>query len=270
MVMIAIVVSALVAGKLWMPVVITAFVATLTAIAIFELIHNALSVEKLCFSIAPMVYGMVMVFLLDKGLFEGLNEKTTDFIKSAPLYLSVIYFLIAVCICLKGHKDLGLEGILGITAFPFFIAYAFSCLGGIISFDKGIYYLLLLINFASICDTGAYFVGSFFGKHKLCPEISPKKTVEGALGGIALSLIVSVILAACYGSRGHLVVTLVMTVLLCIVGMLGDLFASVIKRRAGIKDYGNLIPGHGGILDRFDSMLLIAPVLYMFMESGVI
>ncbi|HCH28483.1 MAG TPA: hypothetical protein DEW35_03140 [Ruminococcaceae bacterium] len=269
-VMIAIVISALVAGKLWSPVVITAFIAALTAIAVFELIHNALSVKKPSFSVVPMIYGMVMVFLLDKNLFEGFDGKTTEFIKVAPLFLSVIYFLFAVCICLKGHKELSLDGILGITAYPFFIAYAFSCLSGIISFNKGIYYLLLLINFASICDTGAYFVGSFFGKHKLCPEISPKKTVEGAFGGIGLSLVVSLILAACYGSMGHLGVTLVMTVLLCIVGMLGDLFASIIKRRAGIKDYGSLIPGHGGILDRFDSMLLIAPVLYMFMESGVI
>lgn len=69
---------------------------------------------------------------------------------------------------------------------------------------------------------------------------------------------------------GHLVVTLGITVPLCIVGMIGDLFASIIKRRAGIKDYGDLIPGHGGILDRFDSMLLIAPVMYMLMISGVI
>ena len=129
---------------------------------------------------------------------------------------------------------------------------------------------MLLVNFASVCDTGAYFVGSFLGKHKLCPNISPKKTVEGSIGGIAASLIVSPILAACYGSHGNLAVTLAMTVLLCIVGMMGDLFASVIKRRAGIKDYGNLIPGHGGILDRFDSMLLIAPILYMLMKTGVI
>ena len=134
----------------------------------------------------------------------------------------------------------------------------------------GIYYLLLLINFSSVCDTGAYFIGSFFGKHKLCPEISPKKTVEGAIGGIGSSLIVSVILALCFGNKGHLVVTLIATVLLCIVGIMGDLFASTIKRSVGLKDYSNLIPGHGGILDRFDSMLLIAPVLYSFMVLGAI
>ncbi|MBO4468533.1 MAG: phosphatidate cytidylyltransferase [Clostridia bacterium] len=269
-VMIAIVVSAIVVGKLWAPAVITAFIAVLTALAIYELIHNALGIKGIGVCLMPSVYGVLMTLLLDKSIFASYKGRFADLLDRSPLYLSVLYVVVAVSVTLYKQKDFTLERILGFTAFPFVLSYAFSYLGGIISFYPGIYYLLLLINFASICDTGAYFIGSFFGKHKLCPEISPKKTVEGSLGGIAASLVVSLILAACYGNMGNLVVTLGITIPLCIIGMIGDLFASIIKRRAGIKDYGNLIPGHGGILDRFDSMLLIAPVLYMFMISGVI
>ena len=127
----------------------------------------------------------------------------------------------------------------------------------------------MLLNFSSICDMGAYFVGVTCGKHKLCPEISPKKTVEGALGGILSSIIISFILTLIF-SINKAYVLIPLTVLFCIIGMLGDLFASVIKRSVGLKDYGNLIPGHGGILDRFDSILLIAPVLYIFIEFGVL
>lgn len=269
--MIAVVIAAIVAGKLFAPVIITVFIAVLAALGIYELIHNALKVESVMISLIPSVYGMVMIFLLDKSLFADFEGGAVgDFFNKVPLYLTVAYFLLAVFILLVRQKDFDLEKTIGYTAYPIILSYAFSYLGSIISFESGIYYLLLLVNFASVCDTGAYFIGSFFGKHKLCPAISPKKTVEGSLGGIAASIVASIIIAACYGGHGNLVVTLAATVLLCIVGMMGDLFASIIKRRAGIKDYGNLIPGHGGILDRFDSMLLIAPVLYLLMKSGVV
>ena len=155
------------------------------------------------------------------------------------------------------------------AAVPIMLGYAFSTLGLIISASDGIYYLLLLLNFSSVCDMGAYFVGVTWGKHKLCPEISPKKTVEGALGGILSSLVFTVIISLCFGMSGKLLVALVLTVPMCIAGMLGDLFASSIKRATGIKDYGTLIPGHGGILDRVDSILMIAPVLYLLMSVGI-
>lgn len=272
-VMISVVIAALLAGKL-IPgggVIITVFIAVICGIAIFELLNNALKIEALPVCLAATVYGVFMIFLLDKNMFAASeNGNIAAFFEKVPTVLTVIYFLAAVAIIILKQKDFDLPKIFGFTAFPFLIAYAFSTINGIISFDKGIYYLLLLVNFSSICDTGAYFTGSFFGKHKLCPEVSPKKTVEGAIGGIVSSLVVSLILAFFFGDRGHLLVTLAATILLCVAGMFGDLFASIIKRRAGIKDYGNLIPGHGGILDRFDSMLLIAPLFYMFMELGAI
>ena len=113
-------------------------------------------------------------------------------------------------------------------------------------------------------DGGAYFVGLKFGRHKLAPVVSPNKTIEGALGGIATGIISMLIYTVIldwplkfdvsYGAA------IVYGVLGCLAGEVGDLCFSVIKRQTGIKDYGNLIPGHGGILDRFDSMMVVGPL----------
>ena len=114
-------------------------------------------------------------------------------------------------------------------------------------------------------DIGGYFAGMLFGRHQLAPVISPKKTVEGAVGGVLLAMLGMVVYAAIldllfqfHVSYGY---ALVYGLLGALCGMFGDLCFSVIKRQAGIKDYGNLIPGHGGVLDRFDSMLLAGPLV---------
>lgn len=134
------------------------------------------------------------------------------------------------------------------------------------------YFILLILCFAWGGDTSAYFTGRAFGKHKLAPYVSPHKTVEGALGGILGSMALGLIATAIYGyfsgrvasltvevSLRHLAVISVMGAIASVLGILGDLFASVIKRQVGIKDYGTIFPGHGGILDRFDSVMFIAP-----------
>ncbi len=281
-VMIAVVVAALTLGKTVNTIIITAFIALICAVGIYELLHNAAGIKNIPLTIISSLYGAAMIFLLDKNIAYGMGFPYTDaayvsakgitgydlFLR-APLFLSIAYFIFGVFVVLYNHKDFSLDKIAVYTAFPLIISYGFACLNSIICENTGIYYLLLLVNFASICDTGAYFVGSFFGKRKLCPEISPKKTVEGAVGGIVSSMIVSVILVLSFG-QSRILSTILLTIPLCIVGMLGDLFASSIKRSVGLKDYGNLIPGHGGILDRFDSMLLISPILYIFMELRVI
>ncbi len=281
-VMIAFVIGVLTTGKLINTEIITVFISIICAVGVYELLHNAAGIKSKILSIISSAYGGIMIFLLDGYISEAISfpyisaadieEGSVTFYdvwQRAPLFLTIIYFLFAVAVTLYNHKEFTLDKIAVYSVFPIAVVYGFACLDSIIIDNKGIYYLLLLVNFASICDTGAYFVGSFFGKTKLCPEISPKKTVEGALGGIVSSLIVSLILVLSFG-RGHILAVLILTIPMCIVGMMGDLFASAIKRSVGLKDYGNLIPGHGGILDRFDSMLLIAPVLYMFIELRVI
>ncbi|WP_026510785.1 phosphatidate cytidylyltransferase [Butyrivibrio sp. LC3010] len=131
-------------------------------------------------------------------------------------------------------------------------------------------YLAWLPFIAWICDTFAYFTGRALGKHKLCPVLSPKKTIEGAIGGIAGSLLAGVIYGYVYASYADtnlpvstsIATFAVITFVAGALSQVGDLIASGIKRDQGIKDYGNLIPGHGGIMDRFDSVIFITPVIY--------
>ncbi len=114
-------------------------------------------------------------------------------------------------------------------------------------------------------DIFAYFIGIAIGKHKLCPKISPKKSVEGAIGGI----IGSALLCGIFGflvAEEYFIHAIVIGILGGIIAQFGDLSASIFKRKMNIKDYGNLIPGHGGILDRFDSLLFTAPMVYYYIN----
>ena len=144
------------------------------------------------------------------------------------------------------------------------------------SYDA-IFFILLILCFAWGGDTCAYFAGRAFGKHKLCPKVSPKKTVEGAVGGVLGTMLFGVIITVAYsviadrteaftqsniGVSMYLIIAL-LGVVAAVLGIYGDLFASVVKRQCGIKDYGTIFPGHGGILDRFDSVMFIAPFVSM-------
>lgn len=120
-------------------------------------------------------------------------------------------------------------------------------------------WLIFIIAFAT--DIFAYFVGKKFGKNKLIPNVSPNKTIEGSLGGIAASVIFSVIFGIAF--RLPIMVMILVSLLGSVVAQIGDLTASSIKRYTGIKDFGKIIPGHGGVLDRFDSVLLVAPYVYL-------
>jgi phosphatidate cytidylyltransferase len=130
----------------------------------------------------------------------------------------------------------------------------------------GLVYVILALCAAWISDTGAYFTGTWIGKRKLCPEISPKKTVEGFLGGIAVDIIVMILVSVIYGWIAGVHVQylwLIVTAAVCsVAGVLGDLSASLIKRQRNIKDFGKIMPGHGGVMDRFDSVLFTIPVFY--------
>lgn len=128
---------------------------------------------------------------------------------------------------------------------------------------KFLVWLIFLCSWG--CDTCAYCVGMLIGKHKMAPVLSPKKSIEGAVGGVAGAALLGVIYAAATGGK------MAEYALICAAGalisMVGDLAASAIKRNQGIKDYGKLIPGHGGILDRFDSVIFTAPAIYYLAKT---
>lgn len=127
--------------------------------------------------------------------------------------------------------------------------------------SEGFLLLLLLFIIIWATDTGAYFTGRLLGKNKLSPQISPNKTIEGALGGLVSSILCAVIFVSFYKVISVPAVILIALVL-SVMGQLGDLVESSFKRFADIKDSGNIIPGHGGILDRFDSTIFTVPILY--------
>ena len=120
-------------------------------------------------------------------------------------------------------------------------------------------WIVIIAAFGS--DIFAYFTGYFFGKHKMAPNLSPKKTIEGAIGGLVASSLLSWLFGFIF-MREMAPVCRVLGLVGGAAGMAGDLTASAFKRKMGIKDYGNLIPGHGGIMDRFDSVIFVAPVVY--------
>ena len=125
--------------------------------------------------------------------------------------------------------------------------------------------LLAIFIFIWVNDTGAYLVGSRWGKRRLAPNISPKKSVEGSIGGLLLVLLSAVVLRLLLFPELSWLSILLIAAVVAIFGTIGDLFESSLKRQAGVKDSGKLIPGHGGILDRIDSLLLVVPAVYLLL-----
>lgn len=132
----------------------------------------------------------------------------------------------------------------------------------IFALEDGGKYLLVLTAITAGSDTGAYYSGKFFGKHKLCPNVSPNKTIEGAVGGLAVAIIIAALFSWWLFGSVNWLSFLPTVVLLTGIGIMGDLTESVIKRGTGTKDSGTLLAGHGGVLDRLDSMIFAGPVLY--------
>ncbi|MBF8983057.1 phosphatidate cytidylyltransferase [Lutibacter sp. B2] len=149
-------------------------------------------------------------------------------------------------------------GVCYVIFFMYHIVFIVNC-------SKYNYLIWLVFIVAWATDTFAYFSGYIFGKRKLCPNISPKKTIEGAIGGILGSILMSFLFAYFFASE----VTyhcMIIGFIGSILGQFGDLTASMFKRYVGIKDYGNIMPGHGGVLDRFDSILFTAPTVYYYIN----
>lgn len=186
----------------------------------------------------------------------------------ALIVLAFVFLLFAEM--MMDHVKVRFE-MLGICVFAgLIVPYLLSALVRILTMSTGRYVILIPFVVAFLSDAGAYFVGLKYGRHKLAPVVSPNKTIEGALGGIAAAmlgmLIYSLILDIIFPFiTVHYGLALLYGLVGSVTGVFGDLCFSVIKRQTGIKDYGNLIPGHGGILDRFDSLMTVAPLMEVFL-----
>ncbi|MFP4194428.1 MAG: phosphatidate cytidylyltransferase [Desulfosalsimonas sp.] len=147
------------------------------------------------------------------------------------------------------------------------IVYVFLPLCALVllrSRPEGLIWVFFVILVVFLGDVGAFYVGTYFGRHKLAPSISPGKSVEGALGGLAANIAVAVIIKSLLIPDMSFPLTMVFAVTVGIAGQIGDLFESQLKRRSGIKDSGTILPGHGGMLDRIDALLFALPLGYGF------
>ncbi len=230
-------------------------VAALICVALFELyragkcLHCRISVG------AGFLYGAVMPFLRYYGNAKAIVGLT---------FLCIIAMFVEMVVL---HKVVKHQETIFIAAVTLLATGSLNMLNALLHGSPyGLACVILALSSAWIADTGAYFAGTFFGKHKLCPEISPKKTVEGFFGGIVTDIVVMVAFALIYslisGAHVHYLWLIFAGTVCAIISVLGDLSASVLKRQQGLKDFGNIMPGHGGVMDRFDSVLFTVPAFY--------
>lgn len=260
--------------------------AVLSAFAVYELLYNTGYVKNLVQVIAGMVFsaaGVMLMYLAKTAFNSGLQNPNDEKYRQWCLILMalpLVYAFITLFIWLFNSKKTSFNracyGFL-MTAYP---TLGFGCMVMLReTTNNGIWLLILLFVIAFTSDTGAYFVGTFLGKHKMAPKISPKKSWEGFFGGWVISVLCAVgLYLLCWEVEGavyqkglfySLYLYIPTAFLLAPLSVVGDLFASLIKRRCGIKDYGNLMPGHGGVMDRFDSVLFIAPFLFLISENYI-
>ena len=226
----------------------------LQAIASYELLYRT----KLVTKPRLVIYCAVMAFAIAIWSFY-------EAVHAYFVLMMLAYFLLMFSEMMQDHVKMRFETLSMCFVGGLVVPYLMSAVVRILAMSTGRYVILIPFLIACVCDAGAYFVGVKFGKHKLAPVVSPNKTIEGALGGlaagIAAMLVYTFILDVPLKFDVSYGAAIVYGVLGCLVGELGDLCFSVIKRQTGIKDYGNLIPGHGGVLDRFDSILAVAPLV---------
>ena len=185
-----------------------------------------------------------------------------------PLILLPMYALWILLIMVDQRYGIDKRVAAKALLFTLYGTLGFVALARLRLMQDGLAYVLLPLVISWMSDTGAYFSGYFFGKHKMAPIISPKKTWEGFFGGWIVSVGCSALFGMLYQNIAHVQLAVtplqmaIVAVPLAPLSVCGDLLASKIKRQYAIKDYGNIMPGHGGVMDRFDSVLLIAPLLW--------
>ena len=228
--------------------------ALLMAIGAYELLYGTGLVKHS----RLVLYSCVMAFAVTLWSYYNAVQ--------AYLYLLLLAFTVALfCEMMVDHVKVRLSALAECYLGGFLVPFLLSAVIRILALKIGRYMVLIPFVVAFLSDSGAYFAGRFFGRHKLAPVISQHKTVEGAIGGvitaIAGMIIYCLVLHLGFNLRVNYLFAIIYGLLGSCAGVFGDLCFSIIKRQTGIKDYGNLIPGHGGVLDRFDSMMMVGPLM---------
>lgn len=233
--------------------ILLAGLAIISLIGVFEL-YRVFQMEK---TLAGMIgYAAVLIYYADL-LWNFIPDKMIFVLGSLVAFMAVYVF------SFPKYKAEQIFAVFGI----FYVAVMLSCVYQTRMLETGTYIVWLIFLCSWGCDTCAYCVGVLIGKHKMAPVLSPKKSVEGAIGGVAGAALLTLLYGFVFQeqmalSKEYIFVLAGISAVGALISMIGDLAASAVKRNYEVKDYGKLIPGHGGILDRFDSVIFTAPVIY--------
>ncbi len=229
------------------------FCLAISLIGLYEF-YKVFKIEK---TLGIVGYGVAIVYYLSLLLYQGTVN--------GGLFLVMGFIAAAVIYVMKYPKyrtEHLLASVFSLLYLPMMLSYIYQ----IRTSEDGLFSLWLVFLCSWGCDTCAYCVGMLFGKHKLAPVLSPKKSIEGAVGGVVGAALLGVLYGTVVNNYTVMENAPLYFAIICaagaVISQFGDLVASGIKRQHGIKDYGKLIPGHGGILDRFDSVIFTAPLIY--------
>ena len=271
------IITAIVALCVFVPIVIFSdtwvFPAAISLCAVIGIIEvlGCMGQKKNLFFTIPLC--LVAAFV---PLCMRYTRENGIFLSEAVKLLVGIAFIVALYVfgvAVFANKKIAVTDAGLIFAMSFYIIAAFGAIVYIRDFiNNGVYIYLLTFICAWVTDSFAYFSGRFFGKHKLIPSVSPKKTIEGAIGGVIFCvigmLVFGLVIEKFFNPDGLLeanyLVLAISGVFISIVSQIGDLIMSLVKRHYGIKDYGKLFPGHGGMLDRFDSVIAVSTIMLVF------
>ena len=253
------IITGVVAAALFIPFVVygklpfTILVYALAAVGMYEL----LKMKKMNLFSVPGILGLLTVFtLLMPEEWEKFVQEAISYSKFELLFIAVILLLV-YSVVVKNRFTF--DDVAFVILGSLYVGIGFYYF--IVTREAGLEFIIFALLVVWVTDSGAYFTGRAFGKNKLWPEISPNKTIEGFVGGIVLAVIAAIIMQFIAPFDISLGLLIFVTIVASIFGQMGDLVESAIKRHYDVKDSGNILPGHGGILDRFDSLLFVLPLL---------
>jgi phosphatidate cytidylyltransferase len=254
--------TAVLAAAIFLPFVIygelpfTIFVYLLASIALYEL----LKMKNISLASIP---GLVSLLILWVLLIPNSYIKILDGVSFSKSEFALLALLLLLTYTVVTKNKFTFDDVGFVVIAIFYLGIGFYFLIETRNLSPGglelVFYALILIW---VTDSGAYFVGRAMGKNKLWPEISPNKTIEGAVGGVLFAVIFAWVYHYFTGVLDNYIIVTFMTIFLSVFGQIGDLVESALKRQYQVKDSGTILPGHGGILDRFDSLLFVLPILH--------
>lgn len=235
------------------PYVIAGAVSVVTAFMTGEYLHANKLLKKYFISVPCILFAATIPVILNTGFVYP---------------VIAVFMILGFAMLIFNHKQINYLEFAYAMFGTLLITFGMSALSELCLVYKPLsFYFATIFSLPWMADAGGFFIGASFGKHKLCPNVSPKKTVEGAVGGVLFCVITAIALGLMFAFwfapeyNYNFVALIILGIVDAVVSIIGDLSFSLIKRSVGIKDYSSIFPGHGGMLDRFDSIIFTAPVM---------